>query len=127
METMSGELDTSSQGALDRARKENWRVVVPTAFELQIDIDSDEAFKEFELRFSKASELGFVSGFSSRPSKSGTEGRYHVTVKTPLKIESATERIALQAILGSDWLRELRGLHRVYQGEAIPTLFFEGR
>jgi hypothetical protein len=121
------DLNTSSQSALDRARKENWRVVVPGAFELQVDIDSEEAFKEFELRFQKASELGFVSGFSSHPSKSGTEGRYHVTVRTPLKVENAIERIALQALLGSDWLRELRGIDRIRKGEAIPTLFFEGR
>jgi len=117
------EIDHSSQFSLDKARKEGLRVVVPTAFELQIDIDSEEALFEFERRYDFARQLGLVSSYSMRPSKSGGE-RYHVTARVPLKI-TPLERITLQAILGSDWRREILSLERLNKGDAIPTLFFE--
>jgi hypothetical protein len=115
--------DHSSQYSLDTARKEGWRVVVPTAFELLVDIDSDADYVRFTQAYYLMATLGMVSGYSVRPSKSGGERR-HITVKVPLKI-TPLERIALQAILGSDWKRELFSLDRLNRGDAVPTLFFE--
>ena len=116
-------VDHSSQFSLDLARKEGWRIVVPTAFELLVDIDSDTDFDRFKQAYHRAATCGMVSGYSARPSKSGGN-RQHITVTVPLKI-TPLERIALQAILGSDWQRELYSLERLNKGDAIPTLFFE--
>ena len=117
-------LDHSSQYSLDFARKQGLRVVLPTALELQIDIDSDEALYDFERRYELARNTGLpLAGYSSQPSKSGGEKR-HITVRMSLKI-TPLERIALQAILGSDWRRELFSYDRLQRGDAVPTLFFE--
>jgi hypothetical protein len=118
-------LDHSSQFSLDFARKENLRVVLPTSRELQIDIDSDDAFATFTQAYELLRNLGTfgAAGYSVRPSRSGGEKR-HVTVRLSLAITSL-ERIALQAILGSDWRREMFSIARLQEGQAIPTLFFE--
>ena len=111
--------DHSSQFSLDYARNNGLRIVLPTAFELQVDIDNNEAFAQFQRAYDLAATLGMVSECSVRPSKSSGERR-HVTVKVPLKI-TPLERIALQAIFGSDWRREPYSLERLRKGDAVPT------
>lgn len=119
------EKDTSSQGSLNEAHKQGWRIVVPKANELLLDIDSEEAFAEFKERYTRAANFNLVEGYSARPSKSGTPGRYHVTVRVPGNIDSQLYRVALQAVLGSDWKREMYSIDRINKYDAIPTLFFE--
>lgn len=121
---MSGEnTDNSSQYGLDSAREQGLRVVLPSAFELLIDIDNKPDLERFTLAYDFARRLGMVDGYSAGPSKSGGERR-HITVRVPLKV-TPLERIALQAILGSDWRRELLSLDRLNRGDAVPTMFFE--
>lgn len=118
-------VDHTSQFSLDFARENGLWVVLPKAAELQIDIDSNAAFTTFEDNYEMARELGLgVKGYSVRPSKSGGERR-HATVTMYAPLESPLQRIALQALLGSDLKRELFSYARLQEGEAIPTLFFE--
>lgn len=119
------EIDHSSQRSLDIAREEGLRIVVPTARQLFIDIDNDTDYERFCDAYDRAYDLGFVSGYSERPSKSGEPGHRHIIVSTPLVVETPLMRIALQAILGSDWKRELWSLKRLQEHDAIPTLFYE--
>lgn len=57
------------------------------------------------------------------PSKSGGE-KQHIRVFLPFNVEPV-ERIALQAALGSDGVRELLSLRRVRGDDPHPTLFAE--
>lgn len=118
-------VDHSSQYSLDFARQEGLRVVLPTATQLQVDIDNDADYARFTQAFDLTMRhgIGGVSSFTERPSRSGGERR-HITVHLALPV-TALERIALQAILGSDWKREAFSFERLKKGEAVPTLFFE--
>lgn len=121
------EMNKSSQVALDRALDEGLRVKVPEAYELLVDIDSEEDFVSFQERYQMLSGLGLVSGYDKTPSKSGNPGRYHIVVKTMSVRLTPVDRIALQAILGSDYKREANSYRRYVDGDPIPTLFFEKR
>lgn len=124
------EMNKSSQHALDRAFQERLRIRVPEGDELLVDIDSEEAFESFQERYQMLSDLGIVNGYSKNPSKSGEPGRYHIVVKVNVYkprdgFVTPLERIALQAILGSDYKREANSYRRILDGDPIPTLFYE--
>lgn len=127
------EMNKSSQVALDRAFDEGLKVRVPEGNELLVDIDSDEAFESFQERYRLLSDLGIVNGFVKTPSKSGDPGRYHIVVKVSVlgmasgKWLTPVERIALQAIVGSDYKREANSFRRILDGDPIPTLFYEAK
>ncbi len=118
-------VDHSSQFSLDFARKEGLRIVLPTANELLIDIDSDADYSRFTQAYARLCDLDLFepTGFVTTPSRNGGEGR-HISIHLRKRV-TPLERIALQAILGSDWKRELYSLARLQDGDAIPTLFFE--
>ncbi len=99
-------------------------VIRPTPYQLFIDIDSAAAFKVFKEQFELLNEM-LLATFESKPSKSGGEHR-HVIVTMPHKV-TPLERIALQAMLGSDLKRELLSWHRVNTDTPDPTVFFESR
>ena len=124
------EMNKSSQHALDRALREGLRVRVPEGDELLVDIDSEADFASFQERYQMLSDLGIVNGYRKAPSKSGIAGRSHIVVKVNIfKLRDGfltpIERIALQAILGSDYRREANSYHRILDGDPIPTLFYE--
>jgi hypothetical protein len=56
-----------------------------------------------------------------KPSKSGLPHR-HVVVASPRNMLSPAKRIALQAILGSDPLREMLSMFRYLNGDPYPSL-----
>lgn len=120
-----GIVDHSSQFSLDFARKEGLRVVVPTATQIQIDIDNDADYARYTQAYDMLRDLRIYAKLnaSERPSRNGGEGR-HITIDLGDDV-TPIERIALQAIMGSDFKRELFSLSRVKDGEAIPTLFYE--
>lgn len=96
------------------AEKQNAEVVESTDTTLLLDIDSLPAKAQYnDVRGILSSKLprlfGPQSGDISWPSKSGNE---HIVVhlKTPI---GASERIAFQAILGSDGKREALNLARI--------------
>jgi hypothetical protein len=64
-----------------------------------------------------------VLKWDDTPSRGGLPKR-HITVYLGRAI-SSLERLALQAMLGSDRIRELLGFVRLQRGELHPTLFFE--
>lgn len=113
------------------AAKLGREVVLPTANQLQIDIDCDEAFRDFVRRFERLEEM--LGGGKENvhvfheihPSPSGEPGHYHVTIELPHAPRSECERIFLQTLLGSDPMREALGWRRMVDGDPHPTLFFE--
>lgn len=115
--------DHSSQFSIDFARREGLRIVLPKFNEVQVDIDTDAAYAQYEAAYSLLTSSYDVIGSSERPSRNGGEGR-HITVRFGHAL-TQMERIALQAVMGSDFRREIFSLERLKGGEAIPTLFYE--
>ncbi len=109
------------------AAEKGWDVVLPGDNELQIDIDDEESLDVYDEMVDVLESTGYYIVNERRtPSKGGNT---HITVKVVghgLTI-SPLERVALQAMLGSDRKRELLSLLRIWKPEANrpPTLFFE--
>lgn len=116
--------DHTSQFSLDYARENNLKIVLPRPRQIQIDIDNDADYAQFTQAWDMLRDMNLgAKGFSERPSRNGGEGR-HITCDFYVDI-TPLERIVLQAILGSDWRRELFSFARLKEGEVIPTLFYE--
>ena len=111
------------QVAFAQAEKNGLKVVVPGDNEIQVDIDSHEIPDEFHDRLELAEDLGLVDRFSDRGSRSKS-GNWHVTIRASRKL-TAVERILLQALLGSDWKREMLSYHRSLHGNTTPSVLFE--
>jgi hypothetical protein len=89
--------------------------------ELQIDLDTPEQEEQYRRMLPHVEDVYDVTDVIESESKSGNK---HVRIYTayPLSVE---ERIALQAILGSDPKKELCSLRRWLSGDPIPILLFE--
>jgi hypothetical protein len=91
---------------------------------LKIDIDSEEQFRNFEnaiqcIRRNHAFEFSVVY----KVSRSGLPHQ-HITITLPFKV-TPWQRIAWQAAMGSDPVRELLSAIRLQRGDILPTLFVE--
>lgn len=105
------------------AEKKGCFCVYPAENELQIDIDSFEAFGLF---YANRRLLGsLIEKTTDRPSPSNKAGRYHITVYLTRPVKDKFERIALQCLLGSDPTREALSYKAAVEGVDRPTLFFE--
>lgn len=103
-----------------RCEAECMTVVYPAANELQIDIDSlAQAFTFDDIWPIFCAEFQAIIS-DRRPSKSGPP-KEHITVTLPYNV-TEVERIALQAILGSDGRRELFGYRRIRNGVAPVSI-----
>jgi hypothetical protein len=112
--------DDTLESAHEKARTLGRVVVYPKPNELFVDIDCEAAMRRF------VRVVAYMSGvtYAVRPSPSGRPGRYHVTVTMTGNV-SPLERIALQAMLGSDPVREVLSWRRLQNGIETPTIFFE--
>ncbi len=108
-----------------RKMAEGFEIVLPKENELQIDIDSEEDYLRFQKMFFTVVNKN-ISGITIKrncPSQSGFPKR-HITLSLPIDI-NFLERIALQACLGSDNVREFLSLIRYWTGDKYPSLFVE--
>ena len=110
---------------LARVQEEGFEIALPSEFELQIDIDSEQHFQAFRDSIGVILRNWDTSGIDIEihPSKSGLPRR-HITITLPFRV-TPWQRIALQAALGSDPVRELLSATRLMRGEPHPTLFAE--
>lgn len=111
---------TTSDEARASAEAQGFTVKIPTNTELFVDVDSDESLSRF---MSTISLIDDVNRWVTTPSKSGLPHR-HIVV-TLNRTVTHLERIALQAILGSDNRREAHSMIRLNNGDLHPTVFFE--
>ena len=108
------------------AAENNLDVVFPKPDELFLDIDNYSSSVVYEENKDIVEQSHGILGVVVTESRSG-HGKKHYVVKLKRPI-TVVERIALQAILGSDRRREANSLRRhVIDGETSPTLFFEKR
>lgn len=99
------------------------RCVLPADNEIQIDIDTEADYE----RWRNASQIFFryrePISVIEKPSLSGLPRR-HITVTLPYAI-TVWERIALQASLGSDHIREILSCLQYMEGDPNPCLLTE--
>lgn len=115
----------SSKEALERAERDNLRVVLPAEDELLIDIDNSLDYEYFQQKARGTLDSFFgVESVKESPSMNGKPGHLHLIVKLKGKV-SEMERIALQAAIGSDRKRELLAVVRVLADDPHPSLFLE--
>lgn len=96
-------------------------IVFPSAHELQLDIDSEESLERSKERINWMRSY-LKLGYDVRKSKS--PGHYHITI-TLSRAVTDWERVALQAVLGSDPDREMISACSLLAGLDRPTRFFE--
>lgn len=108
----------------DAVREAGCRIVIPKPNELQLDIDTEEQFATFLRVYPALQRNEFPeASFIVTESASGFPHR-HIVVTLPCEVDM-WQRIALQAALGSDPMRELLSALRLFRGDAIPTLLIE--
>lgn len=98
-------------------------VLMPEPNELFIDIDTPRALNVFRAQleiFRRREKKCLVMKKPSRRKKRG----FHILVRLEHDV-TPTDRLMLQAMLGSDLRRELLGLQRLDDGMPEPTCFFE--
>ncbi|SRR6266700_1463941 len=113
----------STKAALEKAKADNLKIVYPKSNELQIDIDRPEDYAVWQAHRGVLDEYFRIVKVVETPSNE--KGHLHITV-TIDGVLNPFERIAFQAVLGSDRKRELLGLIMNKLGhESRPTLFLE--
>lgn len=108
--------------APDKAARLGLDLVRPADDELFIDLDSSEMVAEFleKLRFFR--DLYEVTSVQWTRSKGGN---WHAYVRVRDVIFDRTERVALQAALGSDPAREMIAIMHLNVGYDYENVFFE--
>lgn len=117
------EYNIHSSMAYEEAYRDGKEVKLPEDTELFVDIDSEENYQLFLAQIEKLREFSEAIIVSDTPSSSGLPRR-HIVVEMGRYLKPI-ERIALQTVLGSDPLRELFGIVRVWMNDPTPTLFLE--
>ena len=111
---------------IEKMKAQGYEIVYPAPNEIQVDIDTDEHYMLFQKQYdSLVREFPESPGITlaMNPSRNGLPGR-HATITMPFDV-SDVGRVAWQAALGSDPVRELMSLFRIWRGDIRPTLFVE--
>lgn len=107
----------------EAAAKEGLAVFIGSARLLLVDLDSDEAWDHFRTQVQRLGEDGWVAEVLVTTSKSGNRHAY-CWLAEPIPDEGL--RLALQAGLGSDCVRELLSCLRVLGDKDRPaSVLFE--
>lgn len=110
--------------APDKAARLGLTLVMPKDDELFIDLDSPDAMARFSLLFDD--EFTQVYPLASVKFTTSSGGNIHAYVTVPeLKPLKMEERLALEAALGGDPLRQMIAVKHHREGYAYPSVFFE--
>lgn len=125
---MSGEglaagVSTDIEGVIANAEKGEYgpvNVVRSNSVRLLCDLDSPEAVHQFDEVLPIVESMYGVDNVQAWVSRSGNQHRA-VTIKNALGVHT---RLALQAMLGSDGVKEALSLKRVREGQHEPSILF---
>jgi hypothetical protein len=92
--------------------------------ELQLDIDSARQLKQAKRMIAMLQDSAHVKIIRQHIRPSKKKSHWHVSIFVAKKLP-VIERIALQAILGSDPIREMMNWGRVKNDDPYPILFIE--
>ena len=101
---------------------------MPKPSELFVDIDDQASLDRFDRALATLKTGIFLPKITivhNSPSPSGRPNRFHIVIDIGRPIVSEIERIALQAILGSDPVREALSWMHLQQGTTNVSRFFE--
>lgn len=124
------ERDALYEGLFDEdcrkiAEERGCEVVFADDYTLQLDLDTDEAYDHFVFAFERLEEeevLQSVAGWQEWRSRSGKGRHVQIALADPMPLE---QRIMVQALLGSDPMRETLNLIRGRKGVAEPVRLFK--
>jgi hypothetical protein len=122
--------DTTSRTVADveaAALAKGLTVRYPEPNELFIDIDTVEQYAQHLNLLTIFTNHEEIEGTIASVSPSGKPGRFHVVVRLKRPVVDETERVMLQALLGSDTKRELLSWRRIDDGaeDKAISVFFE--
>lgn len=123
MSKVASDPNETRDAYVKRVEAEGFKVVFPADDELQVDIDNETHYDAFKRSWEIFSRDEPGATMEEHPSKSGLPSR-HVTITLPYIVDE-WQRIALQAALGSDPVRELLSAMRLQNGVRPATLFCE--
>lgn len=107
------------------AAEKGMYVVYPAPNQLLVDIDSEAQYGAFLKNAENLVRIGLMRSYRESPSPSAEPFHFHITVTLSRNVADVNERIFLQAILGSDPIRECLSYVRHHEGNPTPTIFFE--
>lgn len=111
------------QDAVTRAEADGYTVIRGTPRTLLLDLDTPDHILQYEQTLGMLKSFVDVTALEEWASKSGTGKHVHISVDREM---TATERILLQACLGSDPLHEILSLVTgIWQDNAEPTVLFK--
>lgn len=123
---MSQQLSRATrEAAIAAATAKGCVVVEPAPNEIFIDIDDEPSATHCIAGINRIKSRIKDLDYRQAPSPSGAPGRFHIVVTVPDRMFTQFERIAWQAALGSDRMRELNSLIDILDGDPLPTIFFE--
>lgn len=108
---------------LEQVENQGFIIVKPLENQLLLDLDTSERQQDFFDNFERLSYE--YPGATRETYKSKTPGHLHAIVNLPFNLNNNFERIAWQAILGSDPIREMMNLKRVYEEVPDPIVLFK--
>jgi hypothetical protein len=114
---------TKLQWGIQRAKKSGWKIVEPKPNQLQLDLDGARAVRRYGMQFSILKKSGLANGWKELVLSSKKSGHVHVVITLPKAVRNL-ERVALQAILGSDIKREAFNFCRVKKRNKYPIVLF---
>jgi hypothetical protein len=117
--------DETREEFCSRMAAEGFEIHLPKANELFIDIDNKQHYEAFQRSWAVLRANGIVLSVKETPSKSGGACKHIRVTVAGIKELTDMERIAWQAALGSDPIREILSIVRALKGDAHPTLFAE--
>lgn len=118
----------NSNRALERAAVEGLEVVYPEPNQLFVDIDNEHSYRLYLNQTGILQKFVGIFAVKENPSKSSTpDSRYklHITLTFDSVTFTTLERLALQAMLGSDRVREILGYVEYKGNDPTPVLFLE--
>ena len=104
-----------------RKTAEGFSIFYPEPNELCLDIDSEEDYQKFLARFQYLSREVDNPYIAFKEFQSSTKGHRHIIITLPYDVDRF-ERLALQAVLGSDPIKEMLSIFRIWQGDKFPSL-----
>jgi hypothetical protein len=122
---MSEVAQRTIQEAHDIATREGLKAVLPESDELLIDLDGEATLNLGvlkALRSTLSSPQDYFDHILYTTSKSGSNKHAYIKLYAPVSNEA---RIALQACLGSDSVREVLSILRCNLESEAPTVLFE--
>lgn len=123
---MSQQLSRATrEAAIAAATARGCIVIEPNECELFIDIDDEASATHCIAGINRIKARIKDIDYRMSPSPSGSPGRFHIVVTVPGRVFTPIERVAWQAALGSDRMRELNSLCDILDGDPLPTIFFE--